>query len=276
VLIAANVVAVRYSNRELSPLWGAGSRFTIASFLFIFYVTIKRLPLPRGRALVGTLLFGVFQFGIGFALAYWALLEVPAGLASVVLASVTLFTLVFASIAGIERFTIKGLLGSIVAIIGMAFLFRDQAGDEIPAKFLLAALGAAASFAMGLVVVKGFPKVHPATMNGLGMLTGALILLGLSLLFGETWGVPRDPATWIAYLYLVLAGSVGVFALLLFILKRWTATGVSYQTVLSPIIAIVLSSWLLDETISGGLFLGASLVITGVYIGALMPSRRTS
>ena len=47
--------------------------------------------------------------------------------------------------------------------------------------------------------------------------------------------------------------------------------GVSYQTVLSPLVTIVLSAWLLDEPLTGGLFLGGSLVIAGVYAGALVP-----
>ncbi len=57
-------------------------------------------------------------------------------------------------------------------------------------------------------------------------------------------------------------------------MKRWTATGVSYQSVLSPPLTIALSAWLLQEPLTGGLFLGGALVLAGVYLGALAQDRR--
>jgi drug/metabolite transporter (DMT)-like permease len=274
VLIAGNVVAIRFTNRELPPFWGAGTRFAVASTLFFVYVLIRHLSLPRGRGLVGSLLFGALQFGIGFALGYWALLEVPAGLASVILASVPLFTLLFAFAARLEPLRVRGVVGSLAAMGGIAFMFGERAGKDIPPAFLLAAVATAACFALVPVVVKLFPQVHLATMNAVGMLTGALMLLGLSLAFSEAAVIPKDPVTWAAQLYLVLPGSIGVFVLFLFLLKRWTASRVSYQTVLTPVVVIGLSSWLLGEPLTGGLFLGGTLVIVGVYVGALAPGRQ--
>jgi len=273
VLIAANVVAIRFTNRELPPLWGGGTRFGLAGLIFAGYVSARRLSLPRGRALAGSLLFGVLQFGLGFALGYWALLEVPAGLASIILASVPIFTFVFAVIARVEPFRVRGLIGAVVAVSGIALMSGERAGGDIPFLYLLAAVGTAASFALVPVVIKSFPDVPVAVNNAIGMLTGAVILLTLSRVTGESIKVPELPATWLAQLYLVVPGSVGVFGLLLFVLGRWTATAVSYQTVLSPIVSIALAAWLLDEPVTQGLFLGGALVLTGVYVGALAPDR---
>lgn len=274
VLAAANGVAIRFTNRELPPFWGAGTRFAAAAVLFFAYVLIRRLPLPRGRGLVGAILFGVLQFGIGFALAYWALLEVPASRASVILASVPLFTLLFAFAGRLEPLRLRGVAGALVAIGGIAVMFGERAGKDIPPAYLFAAVGAAACFALAPVIVKSFPEVSPAVMNAVGMFTGTLILLGLSLAYGEAAVIPKNPVTWAAHLYLILLGSVGVFALFLFVLARWTASGSAYQTVLSPVVTIALSAWLLDESLTGGLFLGSAFVIVGVYLGALARDRR--
>jgi drug/metabolite transporter (DMT)-like permease len=67
---------------------------------------------------------------------------------------------------------------------------------------------------------------------------------------------------------------MGVFALLLFNLKRWTASAVSYQSVLSLFVAIALSAWLLDDPVSGWHFLDGALVVAGVNFGALAPGHR--
>lgn len=274
VLVSANVIAIKYTIRELPPFWGASTRFAIAAIFFYGIVLFKRLQFPRGRALVGALLFGILQFGLGFALAYWALLEVPAGLGSIILATVPLFTLVFAFFARIEAIRMRAVVGALIAVAGIAILFGGGSGKDIPILYLLAAVGTVVCFALALIVVKLFPEIHTAVMNAVGMSIGALILLGLSLFYGEETVIPNNLSTWIAHIYLILPGSVGVFWLILFLLKRWTASGVSYQAVLSPLVTIGLSAWLLGEPLSGGLFLGCIFVIVGVYVGVLAPNQK--
>ncbi|HEY5728690.1 MAG TPA: EamA family transporter [Anaerolineales bacterium] len=276
LLASANVIAVKFSNQELPPFWGAGTRFAVATVLFYGIVLFQRLKIPRGRALFGAILYGILQFGLGFALAYWALLGISASLASVMLATVPLFTLLFAFFARLESIRIHGVLGALLAIAGTAIIFGTGTGKTIPTVYFLAAFGAIVCFSLAPVVVKLYPQIHPAVMNTVGMFTGTLILLGLSLLFGESAVVPNKMETWMAQFYLITLGSVGIFGLILFLLKRWTASGVSYQTVLSPIVTFGLSAWLLGEPLTSGLFVGSIFVIAGVYIGALAPNRNST
>ncbi len=272
-LVGTNFIAVRFSNRELPPFWGAGTRFAAAGLLFLVFTLARGHTLPVGRELRGPLIFGTLQFGLGYALMYWALIEVPAGLASVVLATVPLFTLLFASAAKVEKISLRGVLGSLIALAGIAVIFGDSAGSEIAMIRLIAVVGAAACFALGGVIVKLTPSVHPSSMNALGMLTGASILILLSFIVGEAHAIPQEPVTWLAFLYLVFLGSIAVFGLVLFTIRRWTASGVSYQLVLSPVVAILLSIWLLGETPGRGLVIGGTIVLIGVYLGALATSR---
>ena len=58
VLVGGNAVGIRFSNRELDPLWGAGLRFALAAIVLGAAMAVLRLELPRGRALTGALLFG--------------------------------------------------------------------------------------------------------------------------------------------------------------------------------------------------------------------------
>jgi hypothetical protein len=59
VLAGGNTVGVRFSNRELAPLWGAGLRFGLAAALLLAVMVLLRLAFPRGRALIGSLLHGL-------------------------------------------------------------------------------------------------------------------------------------------------------------------------------------------------------------------------
>ena len=269
LLGGANFVAVRFSNRELPPFWGASLRFAVASLLFFALVAALRLALPRRRALLGAVLYGTLTFGGTYALLYWGLVQVPAGLASLIMASGPLLTLLFAVAHRLEPFRLRGLLGALLALAGIGLMFAGPAQTNIPLLSLLAVLAGAACAAEASVLVKMLPGAHPITTNALGMASGALVLLAFSLLAGEARALPTEPDTWMALAYLVLLGSVGLFALFLFVIRRWTASATAYAFVLFPLVAVVLSALLEGEPVTLGLLAGGALVPAGVYLGAL-------
>jgi len=271
IMGGGNAIAVRFSNVELPPFFGAAVRFAIASLLLFLVVFYRRLPLPRGRALVGVLIFGSLQFGINYALMYWSLLEVPAGMFQVILALVPLLTFFFAIIHRQETFQWKVMLGGLLATIGIVIVFRNQLSANVPLLSLLAIVVASACSAEAIVLFKTFPKAHPITTNAVAMGWGAFILSSSSFLFRETPMLPSLSATWLCVGYLILFGSVGTFVLALYVLSHWTASAGSYQLVLMPIVTILLASWIAHEELTFTLLIGGVFVLIGVYVGALMP-----
>lgn len=273
-MAGGNAVSIVYIVRELDPFWAATTRFLLAALVFTGFAMTARMAWPRGRALVGAVLYGALTFGGAFGFFYWAIARgVEAGLGQVILATVPLLTLALALAHRQERFRLEGLIGAALAVGGVAVIFRDSVGTGVPLTALLGVVGAAVCFAEGAVVVKAFPPVHTALMNAVGMTVGAVIVLALSLAMGESIVIPERATTWIAQAYLVLPGSVGVFGLHIFVLRRWTASGASYELVLIPIVTIVISAWLLDEKITASFAAGAALVLAGVYFGALRSPR---
>jgi drug/metabolite transporter (DMT)-like permease len=268
-LAGGNAVAVRFSNRGLDPLWGAGFRFALAAVIFLGLVLALRLPWPRGRALAGAVLWGLVQFAATFALAYYAFVELHAGFGQILLALVPLLTVLLAAAQGEERIRIQSLVGAVTAVVGVGIMTSASLEESLPILSVLAGLGAAFCFAESAVLVRILPPVHPVTMNAVGMTAGAVALLIGAALVGESFVLPDDASTWTAFVYLVTLGSVGVFLLYLFVLGRWTASRVAYSFLLSPIVSILLSVWLDDEPVGVALLLGGPLVLLGVYVGAL-------
>jgi drug/metabolite transporter (DMT)-like permease len=269
VIAGSNFVAVRFSNEELPPFWGATLRFALACALFFIVMRFRKAALPRGRALAGVAVYGALGFGAFYALMYWALVSVPAGLASVLIALVPLLTFFLAIAHGLETFRLRGLAGALIALAGIAVVFAEQLGGEVEVAALLAVIAAAVCAAESTVLVKLFPRVDPAATNAVGILAGLAFLAPLSLVAGETWTLPQRMETIVAVLYLVTIGSVGLFAMFLYVLRRWTATATSYLLVLSPLVTVALASVLAGEQITLQLVLGGALVSVGVYVGAL-------
>jgi drug/metabolite transporter (DMT)-like permease len=272
----SNIVAVRLSNQDLPPFFGAGLRFAVAAAIFLGVVAAARIPLPRGRALIGTVLYGILAFAAFYALGYWALVDLPASVGAVILSSVPLLTFFFALAHRLEPFRWRALIGALIAISGIVILINGELTLALPATSLLAAFGAAICGAESGVVIKQFPPSHPVATNGLAMAIGAVLLVAISVISGEERALPDRALVWGVLAYLVLLGSLALFALYLFVLKRWTASGASYQFVLIPIVATLLGAWLVDEPITSAVVLGGAVIIVGVYVGALSQGRKVA
>ncbi len=268
LFLGVNFVAVKFSNQELSPFWGAALRFIIASVLLHFITQIRNIPLPKDRALIGASLFGLFAFAINFGFLYWALTKVSAGMASVMFASVPLITLLIASMIGMERITWRGVLGAVIVIGGISLVFTEQLKFNIPFIYLASVLIAVVSAALSGIVVKYFPRSHPISTNAVGMSVAAVILLILSVVSGETLQLPTLTPTWLALGWLVTSSIVG-FVLMVWVLSRWTATATSYIGVLTPLVTVATASVLAGEKPTFAFLLGALFVLLGVYVGAL-------
>jgi drug/metabolite transporter (DMT)-like permease len=269
LFVGANAVAIRYSNRELAPMWGAGFRFTLAAAIFWVIVAARRLPVPRGSALRGAVLYGLLGFAAFFAFLYWGLVRASAGLGQIVLALVPLLTMVFAVAHGLERFRARAVAGGVIALAGIAIVFGGEARTDVPLTSMLSLVAGAASFAEAGIVVKRMPSTDPFATNAVASSVGAAVLLALSVALGEPRAIPAQVATWVALAYLVILGTVTVFLLFLFLVKRWRASSVSYQFVLAPFVGVALAAALAGEAVTPVFVVGAALVLAGVYVGAL-------
>jgi drug/metabolite transporter (DMT)-like permease len=271
VVLGANWVGVRFSNRELPPFWGAALRFSAASLILFGIVGARGIALPRGRALIGALVYGVLQFGANFGLLYWALVTVPAGMTSVLFATMPLMALFVSSAAGFDRVRPISVIGGSIALIGLSVIFAGELTATVGPASLAAILGGALAAAFVLVVLKAFPRTHPFASNAIGTATGALILLGASFVLGEPHALPQAALTWGAVGYLVASTIVG-FSLLTFVVLRWTPAATSYAAVLSPVVTLVLATAIGGEVFGPLFFVGAAVVGVGVYLGAIAPS----
>lgn len=268
VVLGMNFVAVRFSNQELPPFWGASLRFAVAALLLLGLVGALRVALPRGWALVGGVLYGVLAFAAMYGLAYWGMLQVSAGMASVLFATIPLLTLLFAIVIGLERFRWRGLAGAAVVLAGIGLAFQEQVRADVAPLFLLAVFAAAVCGALSGIVVKRFPQTHPLSLNAVAMAIGASLLFIVSLIAAEARALPSLTPTWIALGWLVGSSIVG-FVLMVWLIARWTASAVSYSTVLMPLVTVSAAAALAGEGVTPIFLAGSGLVLLGVYLGAL-------
>lgn len=268
-----NFLAVRVSNGELAPFWGAGLRFSLAAVVFVVLAASLRLRMPRGRTLAMTALYGFFIVTLSYALMYWALVRITAGTTAVVLAMVPLVTALLAAVQRLEALRRRVLVGAVVAFAGILWMTVGAEGLIIPIDGLVAIMAASLTIGQSVIFGKHVSSNHPVMTNAVGMAIGAPLLLALSAIVGETWIVPKETETVLAVTYLVLLGSVGLFILTLLVVRRWTASATAYAFVLFPVVTMLAEAWLLSEPLTVRKLSGALIVMVGVWFGAFGRSR---
>jgi len=275
LLGGAAPIAVRFIYDEIAPFWSGVLRFGVAAVIFWTLLLLRRVPFPRGQAMLGAILFGILSFGLSFVLIYYGLIKTPTSLFQIIAAIVPILTIFFAAAHRLEPLRRRGVTGGIIAMVGIVIAVSGSlfSGVEVSIPHVLAIAASSACFAESGIVIKLFPPSHPISTNAVAMTVGALIMASASLITGESRNLPSSTSTWLAMVFLILGATVIGFLLYLFALKRWTASGISYSFVLYPIVTVVLATFLTDEKISPLFLVGAAVVLLGVFVGALMPNK---
>ena len=199
------------------------------------YAFVRKIALPKGRALLGAVLFGVTSMGLSFTFIYWRLVETPASLYQTIVALVPLLTLFFAAVHRLESFCMRRLLGALLTVVGIIVAVGGASGGDLSIPHVLAIIAGAACFAEAGIIAKRLPRSHPVAINAVAMPVGALILAIASFLSGEKMVIPHLGTKWIAFTYIVIF-------------------------VLIPLVTIFLASWLAEEQITLQFVVGGTLV----------------
>ena len=263
------VIKVGYGG--VGPFNVAALRFLVAAAVLAALVPVLGARWPHGRTewrLVAVV--GVALFAADYGLIYWAQQYIDSGLTAILFATLPLVTLLLAHlyVPG-ERITPRRLTGTLVAVIGVVTLFAGRVRvDPVAAVPMLAVVAAGVCAAIAGVASKRHGHaLHPAALNAPAMLIGAAILVVASVLNGDGVAVPRDAGTWAAIGYLAIAGTVITFLIYFSLLKTWSVTSLSFISVFTPAVALLLGFVFRAERLSGLMALGTILILGGVALG---------
>jgi len=264
-------LAIRVGNEATPPVWAAAIRLALASVLLFGIAAVFRLPLPRGKALRGAALWGLFNLGVNMSLLYIGETTVPSGISAVLFATVPLTTALLAAIFQVERLVARKLVAAIVAIGGVAVIFAGELGVSVPLAGLLTIFCAASAAALANVLLKQAPKQLVIPLNAIGTAVGAVVCLGVSIALGESHAIPVTAAAWLPILYLTLAGSLGAFVLFSWLVTHWSVSNASLLGVVVPIIAVILGGLVKGEQPAALTYVGAAIVISAILIALRAP-----
>jgi O-acetylserine/cysteine efflux transporter len=280
VIWGLTFVATRVALDDFSPAQLTALRFLIASVPALF---LPRPPLPWPLLIV----IGLFLFTGQFLFQFFGMtLGTPPGLASIVVQTQALFTILFAAFALGERPTLNQWIGTVVALAGLAVIATTVGGDLTAVGLGLSALSAV-SWGIGNVLVKRLPPV-----DTLGLMAWLSLVPPLpSLALAAALDGPRalwtalPAASWLglgATLYIGLVATVLGYTLWGRLLRRYPAATVTPFALLIPFVAAYASSLAFGERFGPLRLAGMGLVLLGLAVilapgaeGVTGPARRS-
>ena len=262
---------------EVSILW----RFVFAGvvMLAIAWWRGDRMRFTLQEHLTFALL-GLMLFCLNFLLFYHAAATLPSGLLSIVFSLASFFNVWLGAIflrAPIDR---RVALGGLLGAFGMVAMFYPQfAGAEFKPgaviALLLCVLGTLAFCFGNMVSVRLQRRGIPVfAASGYGMLYGSAALAIYAVFNRHAFIIDWSPAYVISLVYLALIGSVVAFASYLTLLGRIGADRAAYVTVLGPVVALVVSTFVENFQWSIAAAIGLAAVIAGNIL-VLRPARKT-
>ncbi len=265
---------------SVSPFCAAFFRFSIAAGCLYAIVYHRHGKIPRlGKKQILPILLlgltGVFAYNAFF---FNGLKLIPAGRASIIIANNPIVISVFAAILFGETLSPVRILGIILSVSGAVIAISGgdprslfTGGIGLGDLYILGCVASWAAYSLlGNWVVRDFSPLL-ATAHAAGV--GVLLLLVPALKQGMLHQAPGYAwSDWANLAYLGVFGTVLGFVWYYDGIRRIGPSRASLFINFVPISAILMAHFILGEALTTSLFVGASMVISGVTMNQLAAS----
>ncbi|HPG72594.1 MAG TPA: DMT family transporter [Syntrophales bacterium] len=268
-------IAGRILAQEVQPWSGSFLRFLVASvgmIPLVWHFEGRLQPLRKKEVLLVFLsgMTGVFLYNVFFLT---GLQTVQAGRASVIVASNPVLISLFAALLfrG-ERMTPRKILGVALSVCGAVFVITRGHPEEIlqgaagrGELFIFGCVASWVSYSLiGKVVMR---DVQPVSAVTYACLVGASALLPPALIEGMAGNLGSySIASWLSIVYLGFFGTCIGFIWYYEGIREIGPSRAGVFINFVPISAVVLSFFLLGETVDASLLIGTALVLSGIYL----------
>jgi len=262
VIWGSTYLGIAIARETIPPLFAASTRFITAGALMAIIVRARggSLHVPR-RALVTCVLVGCLLPGAN-AVLFFAEGTVPTGLASLLIASVPLWIVVF-RVAGRERLPWQLLAGVGIGFAGVAVLAQPSGGARLTG-IGLCVLSALLWSTGSVVSARGTMPDDPFAATSYEMLAGGLVMLVPSLFMVHRFSPSAGSVG--GWVYLVLVGSIVGYTAYVWLLANAPLGLVSTYAYVNPVVAITLGVLFHGEHLTWRLVSGAAVVVAAVAI----------
>jgi drug/metabolite transporter (DMT)-like permease len=271
VIWSASFLWIKIAVQEVGPFTLVGFRVVFGALTGILATIFLRTSWPRDRATwVTYAILGVTSVAIPFVLISWGEKTIDSAVASILNASVPLFTIILAHYTlRDDRMTVQKMLGLLVGFGGVVVLLSKDLQPGAHNSILgQAAVIVASLFYAGSTVFARLKTEHvPGLVRGAAPLLTASVVMWAVIPFVEKPIVlPTIPITWVALVWLGVLGSGLALILWYYLLHEIGPTRTTLVSYIFPLGGVILGVIFLREDLTWQLFFGALLIIASLVV----------
>ena len=261
-------LALRFGIESFPPFLLVGVRFTVAGIILYVVMRFFGAPNPTQKQWLGATVVGILLPALGNGTVTYVQQTVSSSIAALAIATAPIWMAIFSSIYG-HKINAREWLGIAVGFVGIILL---NLGGSLKGDFLSAFLliFAAASWSYGSVLGKhlGAKQAMPEGLMGAAcqMLMGGLVMLLVSLLYGDTWPAQISAKSWGALVFLVVLGSLVAYSAYMYLLKTVRPLVASSNTFVNPIVAFAVGIAFAGEVVTSTEYAALGVILVGVYL----------
>ncbi len=277
----ASFLGIAVALEGFAPVWVAAGRILIGALTLTAIAVAMGVRIPISPAiLVFAAGMGVFSNALPFFLLGWSQQHVTSGFAGITMAAIPLFVIGFAHflVPG-EGLTKPKALGFVIGLLGVGVLIGPgvlaASGSEFEVMARLGCLAASLSYAIGAILTRRCPEVHPVGFGVLALWVATAIMLPAALMSD---GVPQIPEArpLLALLYLGLLPTGFATYLLVGIIRSAGPSFLSQVNYHVPVWSVLLGVLVLNEELPGRFILALAIIIGGLMLARRSPLRRAA
>lgn len=280
-MFTTNMVLARATAGLIPPVALAELRWLGVVILLLPFcgVELWRQRAALRREAGHLLMLGFLGMGICGAAVYYGAATTTATNIGLIYATSPVMIILLSRALFAERFSLRQGLGTAFALAGvLAIILRGDPATLLHLTFTpgdLIILGAAVSWALYSVLLKHWPSTLSVTARLAAIaFAGVLIMLPVQAFELAVIGPPRfDLPTVAAVITLVLVPGVGAYATFGYMTKHLGPNRTGLMLYLSPVYTALMAWLFLGEAFAFYHWLGAALVLPGLYFATHKPDK---
>jgi drug/metabolite transporter (DMT)-like permease len=275
--------AIKFQLDAVAPEAGVALRFLLAAALVLGWCVWRGIGLRFAASTHAWLaLQGACGFSLAYVLIYHAERFIVSGLVAVGYAGAPLTNMLLARLFFGTPMARRVALGGALGLAGIVLIFWPTIAPIVTGRMneptvvlgtvftvtavLLSCLANMITMRLQRAGVVGWPPI------GLGMAYGALCSLAIAIVLGRSLSILWSAPFALSLLYLALIGSVLAFGAYFTLLERIGPARASYIGVMTPLVALLVSTLFEHFDWQLPTFIGVALAIAGNVLAMRQPT----
>ncbi len=271
----SSIVSSRLGLQEFNVLFFLTVRLAIAICCYLIFLLILKKQLPSSkRTWLDLIIVGLASTAAPMLFFHYSILYISSTMFAVFITTIPLVTAIsahfFIPAEKINQFKIAGLLLSTAGVFFLIFSGQNGINKEAldlrgPLLSILGVIFSALSIVYAKIKLN---KEDPFIVSSTQAFFALLVLIPILFVFGDLNFSAITLKGWFSVFYSGLIGTFAGFWLTFIIVKKYGATTSSLPTYIMPAVSGILGVLVLGELMTIPLFLGASVILAGVFLAS--------